>query len=256
MVKTDYIEKEDLMLTQVDWILSFKAPKREFFRHIRTFLNEDDLEYAAIEKAYKASRKECKKRRREDGSSAFGHGRAVCLIGMICLGIKDPVRIKAMLLHDVVEDIDGRTHEWIEGKFGSSVVYYTRWVSKPHPEEFLTKEARDEFYHKTFADAPKDIIELKLPDVLHNLCTLFACSHDKQKRIVGIARSVYLPLAQKHDILVSETEAAIARVEAKWTKQGESSVKVIHPKDHRGDRCDDEQRKLFLEQMQKGEGNG
>jgi (p)ppGpp synthase/HD superfamily hydrolase len=224
MVKTDYIEKEDLMLTQVDRILSFKAPKREFFQQVRTFLSEDDPAYVAIEKAYKASRKECKKRRREDGPSAFGHGRAVCLIGMICLGIKDPVRIIAMLLHDVVEDIDGRTHEWVERKFGSEVVYYTRWVSKPHPDKFLTKEARDEFYHKTFAVAPKDVMELKFPDVLHNLCTLFACLIEKQKRIVGVARHVYLPLAKKHGVLVCEIEAAIARVEAKWVQVSNDSL--------------------------------
>lgn len=204
------------MLTQVDRILSFKAPKREFFRYIRTFLNEDDPEYQAIEKAYKVSRKACKNRRREDGSTAFGHGRSVCLIGMICLGIKDPAEIKAMLLHDVVEDINGCTHEGVEKEFGPDVVYYTKWVSKPHPKEFSTKEARDAFYHQTFAYAPVRVLTLKLPDVLHNLLTLFACSPEKQKRIVGVARSVYLPLAKKHGILTSEIEEAIARVEASW----------------------------------------
>lgn len=204
------------MLTLVDRILSFKAPKKEFFQHIRTFLNENDPDYAEIEMAYKVSRKACKNRRREDGSSAFGHGRAVCLIGMMCLGITDPERIKAMLLHDVVEDIDGRTHEWVEQKFGQGVVYYTRWVSKPHPNEFSTKEARDECYQNKFIHAPKDVIELKLPDVLHNLLTLFACSIEKQKRIVGVAERVYLPLARKHGVLVGEIEEAIVRVKATW----------------------------------------
>lgn len=207
------------MLDQVDRILSFKAPKKEFFQHIRTFLNEDDPEYHEIEKAYRVSRRACKNRRREDGSTAFGHGRAVCLIGMLCLGIKNPAQIKAMLLHDVVEDINGRTHEWVEEKFGNGVVYYTVWVSKPHPKLFLTKESRDDFYHGTFASAPREVMEVKLPDVLHNLRTLFACSIEKQKRIIGVARRIYLPLAQKHNILVEEIEAAIARVEATWTSE-------------------------------------
>lgn len=212
------------MLTQVNRILSFKAPKREFFRHIRTFLSIDDLEYKEIEKAYKVSRKACTNRRREDGSSAFGHGRSVCLIGMICLGIRNPAQIKAMLLHDVVEDINGYTHERIEREFGFDVVYYTRWVSKPHPKEFFTKAARDEFYCRTFARAPIDVLELKLPDVLHNLLTLFACSLEKQKRIVGVAKKVYLPLAKQYGILASEIEAAIALVEAQWGKASKEGV--------------------------------
>jgi (p)ppGpp synthase/HD superfamily hydrolase len=204
------------MLTQVNRILSFKAPKKEFFQHIRTFLNEHDPEYGKIEKAYKVSRRACKNRRREDGSTAFGHGRAVCLIGMFCLGIKDSAQIKAMLLHDVVEDINGYTHERIEREFGPDVVYYTKWVSKPHPKEFSSKVTRDDFYCRTFIDAPADVLALKLSDVLHNLRTLFACSVDKQKRIVGVAERVYLPLARKHNILVAEIEAAITRVKSKW----------------------------------------
>ncbi len=204
------------MLTQVNRILSFRAPKREFLRCIQTFLSEDDPEYKAIEEAYKGARRACHKRMREDGSTAFGHGRSVCLIGMICLGIKNPAQIKAMLLHDVVEDINGYTHVRIEKEFGPDVVYYTKWVSKPHPKEFTTKAARDAFYCATFTHAPPDVMELKLPDVLHNLLTLFACSLEKQKRIVDVVERIYLPLARKHNILVAEIEAAIKRVKAKW----------------------------------------
>ena len=204
------------MLAQVDRILSFKAPKKEFFQHIRTFLNEDDPEYREIEKAYRVSRRACKNRRREDGSTAFGHGRSVCLIGMLCLGIKNPAQIKAMLLHDVVEDINGYTHDRIKSEFGHDVVYYTKWVSKPHPKDFTSKASRDDYYCRTFADAPADVLALKLPDVLHNLRTLFACSIEKQKRIVGVAKTTYLPLAKRHGILAGEIAAAIARIEAAW----------------------------------------
>jgi (p)ppGpp synthase/HD superfamily hydrolase len=204
------------MLTKVDVVLASRAPKRLLFQHVRKFLSPDSLEYKAIDRAYRVARKACKNRMREDGSKAFGHGRTVCLIGVVCLGTQDPALIQAKLLHDVVEDINGWTHERIEAEFGPMVAYYIKWLSKPHPKLFANKHDRDEFYCKTFADAPRNVLLGKLPDVLHNLRTLFACSHEKQKRIVGVARRFYLPLAHKHNILVSEIETAIKRVEASW----------------------------------------
>jgi (p)ppGpp synthase/HD superfamily hydrolase len=204
------------MLTQVDRILASKRPRRLLFQHVGKFLSKDSPDYKAIEDAYGSARKVCANRMREDGSRAFGHGRTVCLIGVVCLGIRDPALIQAMLQHDVVEDIDGWTHERIEATSGQAVAYFIRWLSKPHPKLFTNKLDRDEFYCKTFEDAPRNILLGKLPDVLHNLLTLFACSLEKQRRIVGVARRVYLPLARKHNILVLEMPAAIARVEARW----------------------------------------
>lgn len=204
------------MLTLVDTILASRAPKRLLFQHVEKFVQKDSKEYHAIDKAYRVARRACKNRRREDGSKAFGHGRTVCLIGVIILGIQDVALIQAMLLHDVVEDINGWTHDRIEAEFGQAVAYYVRWLSKPHPKLFTNKQDRDDYYCKTFEEAPRSILLGKLPDVLHNLRTLFACSLEKQRRIVGVARRVYVPLAQKHGILVAEILAAIDRVEAAW----------------------------------------
>ena len=148
---------------------------------------------------------------------AFGHGRSVALIQVACLGVKDPDQIKAALLHDVVEDVRGWSHERVAKEFGRKVVYYTRWVSKDPRAQFRNKEERDRAYQARFHRAPRAVLVVKLPDVLHNLRTLFACDRKKQERIVGVARDVYLPLAQKHGILVHEIAAAIDRVEATWS---------------------------------------
>jgi (p)ppGpp synthase/HD superfamily hydrolase len=122
------------------------------------------------------------------------------------------------LSNDVVEDINGWTHERIEAEFGLAVSYFVRWLSKPHPKLFTNKPDRDEYYCKTFEDAPRNVMLGKLPDVLHNLRTLFACALEKQRRIVAVAKRVYVPLARKHDILFPEILAAIDRVEASWPK--------------------------------------
>ncbi|OGZ05414.1 MAG: hypothetical protein A3C93_01390 [Candidatus Lloydbacteria bacterium RIFCSPHIGHO2_02_FULL_54_17] len=210
-------ESEVHVLAKVDRVIASRSPKRDLFRHIRRFLDQHDEEYREIEEAYRVSRRACKNRRREDGTAAFGHGRSVALIQVACMGIKDPDQIKAALLHDVVEDIRGWSHERVERQFGPKVVYYTRWVSKDPRTHFRSKEERDRVYQSRFRRAPKAVLVVKLPDVLHNLRTLFACDRKKQERIVLVARRVYLPLAERHGILVNEIEAAIRRVEKGWS---------------------------------------
>lgn len=204
------------MLTKIDRLLATRAPKQLLFRHIRKLIPGDRVALARIEYAYRGAQRACVKRMREDGSKAIGHGRAVCLIGVVCVGIKDPVRIIAMLNHDVVEDIKGWTHELAEQVYGKEVAHYLKWLSKPPQSLFKSKKERDEFYCQTFAGAPKKVLECKLCDVLHNLYTLFACSKAKQRRIVGVARRFYLPLAERHGILAGEIAAAVKRVEASW----------------------------------------
>lgn len=206
------------MLSQVDGVLATRAPKKLLFQHVERFLDKESSDYKAIQKAYSFARKSCGNRMRQDGSRAFGHGRTVCLLGVICQQITDPALVQAMLLHDVVEDIDGKTHEEIEREFGRAVSYFVRWLSKPHPKLFTNKHDRDEYYCKTFEDAPRDVVAGKLCDVLHNLSTLFACPIEKQKRIVDVAKRVYLPLAHKHGIFVKEIEEAISRVETSWPR--------------------------------------
>jgi len=206
------------MLKCVDKVLATRSPKRDLFRHIKKFLPETDLQYQEILRAYAFAKKACRNRMREDGSTAFGHGVSVALIAVICVGVKNPAQIIADLLHDVVEDIKGKTHAEIEAEFGQGPSYYVRWSSKDPREEFPNKTARDKAYSERFLDAPTDVLENKLPDVLHNLRTLFACDIQKQKRIVEIARRIYLPLAQKHNVLSREIEAAIIRVEAGWAR--------------------------------------
>lgn len=204
------------MLTRVDKLFATRAPKRFLFQEIKKFLPENSAAFVRIQHAYNGARKACVNRMRDDGTKAIGHGRAVCLIGVTVLGIKDPARIIAMLKHDVVEDIPGWTHELVEEVDGQDVAYYIKWLSKPPKRLFQTKEARDDAYARSFLSAPKKVVECKLCDVLHNLRTLFACDEAKQRRIVAVARNIYLPLARKHKILAEEMETAILRVEAGW----------------------------------------
>lgn len=204
------------MLKRVDRVLATCSPKRDLFRHIQKFLPETDPQYHEIQRAHAFAKKACRNRVREDGSTAFGHGVSVALLAVVCVGVKNPAQIMADLLHDVVEDIKGKTHAEIEAEFGPSVAHYVRWASKDPREDFPSKMARDKAYSERFFDAPTDVLENKLPDVLHNLRTLFACAVDKQKRIVEVARTIYLPLARKHNVLAQEIEAAIIRVEEGW----------------------------------------
>lgn len=215
--------EENAMLRCVDRVIATRSPKRVLFRHIKKFLPETDPQYKEILRAHAFAKRACRNRMREDGSTAFGHGVSVALIAVVCVGVKDPAQIMADLLHDVVEDIKGKTHAEIEAEFGQRVAYYVRWASKDPREDFPNKTARDKAYSERFLDAPAEVLENKLPDVLHNLRTLFACDIEKQKRIVEIARRIYLPLAKKHNVLSREIEAAIIRVETGWARSRDRS---------------------------------
>ena len=131
------------MLQAVDRVLASRSPKRDLFRRVKVFLGTAEREYCEIERAYRVSRRACRNRVREDGSRAFGHGRSVALIQVACVGVRNPTQIKAALLHDVVEDIRGWSHERIEREFGPRVVYYIRWVSKDPRKKFRSKAERD-----------------------------------------------------------------------------------------------------------------
>lgn len=213
------------MLEAVDKVLSFRAPKRALFRRVGRIYSPSHPDYIAITNAYRESRRACKNRMREDGTTAFGHGRAVALIGLYLLNIRDPAQIQACLLHDVVEDIRGYTHREIRAMFGARVAYLIRWLSKNPRKYYASKAECDRAYRRRFHKAPKKVLAVKLADVLHNLRTLFACSVQKQKRIVAAARRTYLPLAKRHGILAKELEAAIGRVEEGWAKRGRKSAK-------------------------------
>ncbi|MFH1366434.1 MAG: HD domain-containing protein [Patescibacteria group bacterium] len=190
--------------------LSAAENRESFFKRISLFLVPSDPRYQAIKRAYNCAKDAFRDIYREDGDRYFEHLRAVALILIVYLRVKDHCLIVAALLHDIVEDIPSWTIERVRDEFGDKVAFYVDLMTKPDIKDFSSKEEVDKVYHTRFSFAPREFFLLKLSDRLHNLITLWACTPEKRARKIEETITYYLPYAEKHFILLHELEEALA----------------------------------------------
>lgn len=183
--------------------------RESFFKRVNYFFPKYSHQYKLIERAYNINKDAFREEFRDEGIRYFEHLRAVALIQMDYLRIKDPVIIAAGLSHDLVEDRAEWTEERVAKVLGEQVAELVGWVTKLPSEQFESKEQRNIIYHEKLFYAPREAVLIKLPDRVHNLSTLESCSLEKQKRKVEETKLYYLPLAEKEIILIHELEALI-----------------------------------------------
>ncbi len=193
------------------------AENREtFLRRISYLFPTLDPRYQAIEKAYNAAKDGFRGKFRDDKETRyFEHVRAVALIIIDYLKIKDYEVIVAALLHDIVEDVPSWTIDRIRIDFGNRVALLVQYMTKPPKDAYDTVAERDAVYHSRFEFAPRDFFFIKLADRLHNMLTLWNCTEEKQKRKIAETRAHYLPFAERHVILYHELCSAIEMLERK-----------------------------------------
>lgn len=195
------------------------AENREsFFRRIRRFLPERDPRYQLIRRAYGVAKDAFRHIHRERGERYFEHLRAVALILIDHLRVRDHTLIIAALLHDIVEDVEHWTIARVDAEFGSEVALLVEWLTKPNKKEYPCKEERDRVYHDRFRFAPRKFFFIKLADRLHNLLTLDGCSAEKRLRKIEETRREYLPYAERELILLHELEAALEEARSSCVK--------------------------------------
>ncbi len=205
------------MLEKVRGILTKYPDRAAFFGIIGKFYPKFSDEYKLIEKAYETAKEAFRGKNREGGERYFEHLRAVALILILHLRVRDPNVIAAALLHDILEDIEGWTQEHIALMFNQRVAELVFWVSKDDSELYGgDKEERNREYHRKLNIAVREAILVKLADRLHNVITLWATDEDKQRRKVRETQDFYLTLAEKHTVLIHELEAALCEVMALW----------------------------------------
>lgn len=193
----------------------FGSENREtFFKRIGGIFPRLDPRYQAIEKAYDQAKKAFAGTERESGERYFEHLRAVTIIIIDYLRIRDHEIIIAGLEHDIVEDVLDWTIERVEKEFGTRVALLVEWLTKPPLSDFGgSKEKRNDYYYKKISQAPRDFWLIKLPDRLHNLITLWDCSEEKRKRKIEETKRYFLPVAEREIILIHEMESAISALE-------------------------------------------
>lgn len=190
------------------------AENREtFFRRISLLFPTLDPRYQAIERAYDYAKDAFRGKSREGGERYFEHVRAVTLILIDYLRVKDYRIIIAAILHDLVEDVPSWTIDRVRRDFGDYVALLVEYLSKP-PKSFGTKAERDRAYHGRFRAAPREFFLPKLADRWHNTLTLGACPKEKRERKLAETREHYLPYAEEHFILYHEIIEAMEFAES------------------------------------------
>ena len=202
------------MLEKIRALLADAGDKKAFFKRIAFFMPTLDYRYKAIEKAYDAAEKASENKKRDGGEPVSEHWRAVALILIVYLRVKDYCLIVAAILHDIVEDDPTWTIERIAREFGDEVAALVEWLTKP-AREFPDEAERNKAYHERFDYAPREFFLIKLSDRLHNLVTLWSCDEEKRLRKIEETKQYYLPFAEKHLILLHEIEEAIRVLEEK-----------------------------------------
>ena len=188
--------------------------RKSFFRRITEVFPASDPRYMLIERAYNVAKGAFRGYVRDDGGRYFEHLRAVALILIDYLRIRDHELIVAAILHDIVEDIPDWTVDRVRKEFGDRVAYLVEYLTKPSEREYPKKEDRDRVYHQRFDAAPREFFLIKCSDRLHNTITLGTCAKEKRHRKIVETWRYYMPFAEMHLILLHELEEALALAEA------------------------------------------
>jgi GTP pyrophosphokinase len=181
-----------------------------FAELIDKYYSRYDARYRMIMQAYCAAEDAFASTYREGGDKYFEHLRAVALILIEYLRVRDHELIVVALLHDIVEDIDGWTYERISREYTERVSVLVWWLTKPSVAHFKNEAERDRHYHQQLHEgAPREAIIVKLADRLHNLVTMWDVSSEKRSRKISETESFYLPLAVREMVLIHEIEAIL-----------------------------------------------
>ncbi|SRR6056297_3606932 len=209
------------MLKKIKEVLNRAGNRESFFNIIATIYPTLDWRYKVIEKAYNEAKKAFQGKERVSGERYFEHLRAVALIVILYLRIRDYRLIAAALLHDIVEDCEDWTIERVVQEFGEEIAKIVEWMTKPK-ETFPQSEDYIRVYHERFAVAPRKFFLIKMSDRLHNLLTIWPLGPEHIRKKITETKRYYLRYAEEHFILIHELEAALEELEERRLTQREN----------------------------------
>jgi (p)ppGpp synthase/HD superfamily hydrolase len=209
--------------------LNFLKPvenKESFFKRISQIYSRYDDRYIMIEDAYNDAKSAFDGLERESGERYFEHLRAVALIQIDHLRIRDHRLIVAGLLHDIVEDIPSWPIQRVYSKYGKDIATWVDYSSKPSEKDISDKNERNRVFYKKLKDSPREVSLIKLPDRWHNTITLWDCPKEKILRKIAETKEHLLPLSEKHIVLIHELESTIAVLEKRLKKEEKVKLPV------------------------------
>ena len=162
---------------------------------IEKYLTEEEIK--RVKEAYLYAYDKHKDQYRRTGEQFIIHP---LFVAYILTSIKaDSKTLIAALLHDVVEDTDTDLKD-IKDNFGEEVMNLVDGVTKINNINISTEnEHLTEYYKKIIVGIVDDVrvIIIKLADRLHNMRTLYALPHEKQKKKSKETLEILAPIAHR-----------------------------------------------------------
>ncbi len=181
---------------------------------LATYLTKKDIK--AIEEAYKYAEQKHKGQYRKTGEAYIIHPLHVAYI--LTSINADKETIIAGLLHDVLEDTE-TTKQEVEEKFGETVAHLVDGVTKINSINVSTdNEYLTSYYKKIIVGMSEDVrvIIIKLADRLHNMRTLYALDHERQKRKAKETLEILAPIA--HRLGMNKIKSELEELSLKYLK--------------------------------------
>ncbi|MGM9879588.1 MAG: RelA/SpoT family protein [Bacilli bacterium] len=178
------------------------------------YLTEEEVK--EVEHAYLYAKEKHKGQYRKTGEEYIVHPLFVAYILTSINADKDT--IIAALLHDTIEDTEASKAE-IKERFGSTVAKLVDGVTKINNINVSTdNEYLTSYYKKIIVGMSEDVrvIIIKLADRLHNMRTLYALDHEKQKRKAKETLEILAPIA--HRLGMNKIKSELEELSLKYLK--------------------------------------
>ena len=173
-------------------------------------------EVKEIDKAYIYAKEKHKGQYRKTGEEYINHPLFVAYILTSINADKDT--IISALLHDTIEDTEASKAE-IKEMFGAVVAQLVDGVTKINNINVSTdNEYLTSYYKKIIVGMSEDVrvIIIKLADRLHNMRTLYALDHEKQKRKAKETLEILAPIA--HRLGMNKIKSELEELSLKYLK--------------------------------------
>lgn len=187
--------------------------KTYFFEKVAAIHPVGSRGYKLIERAYKTVEKEFADIRRDDGEDYLDHLVESALIAILHLHVRKANIIAAILLHDIVEDVEGWTWVRVKREFNKTIATMVRRMTKAKFGEnsrYKTREERDKAFRAQIWNAGRDTSIAKLCERLHNTIKIWRTGEDRIRRKLQETEAFYLRLARREHILSFEYKVIIA----------------------------------------------
>lgn len=181
---------------------------------LEKYLSKGELK--EVDKAYKYAEEKHRGQYRKTGEPYINHP---LFVADILTSIKaDRETIIAALLHDVVEDTEASKND-IKELFGDSIARLVDGVTKINNINVSTdNEYLTSYYKKIIVGMSEDVrvIIIKLADRLHNMRTLYALDHEKQKKKAKETLEILAPIA--HRLGMNKIKSELEELSLKYLK--------------------------------------